>query len=52
MNHVIAGHNVNRDDLDRIVICDPYRNRLLSEGPKTDKIDANKLYLPVSAGLL
>ena len=25
---------------DEIVVCDPYRNRLLSEGPKTDKIDA------------
>ena len=28
---------------DRIVICDPYRNSLLKEGPKTDKIDAFKL---------
>jgi transposase len=26
-----------------IVVCDPYRNRLLSEGPKTDRIDAEKL---------
>ena len=29
--------------VDKIVICDPLRNRLLSEGPKTDKIDASKL---------
>lgn len=32
-----------RGQVDEIVICDPYRNRLLSEGPKTDKIDASKL---------
>ena len=38
--------------VDRIVICDPYRNRLLSEGPKTDKIDATKLVQLLKAGLL
>jgi len=38
--------------VDRILICDPYRNRLLSEGPKTDKIDARKLCLLLRAGLL
>jgi transposase len=32
-----------KDVLDRIVICDPYKNKLLSDGPKTDKIDAKKL---------
>lgn len=32
-----------KEVIDRIVICDPYRNRLLSDGPKTDKIDAKKL---------
>jgi len=37
---------------DRIVICDPYRNRLLSDGPKTDKIDAKKLLQLLRAGLL
>lgn len=31
------------DCVDRIVICDPFKNRLLSDGPKTDKIDAEKL---------
>lgn len=40
------------DCVDRIVICDPYRNRLLVEGPKTDKIDARKLCLLLKAGLL
>lgn len=41
-----------RDEVDRIVICNPYRNRLLSAGPKTDKIDAAKLCLLLRAGLL
>lgn len=40
------------DYLDKIVICDPYRNRLLSDGPKTDKIDAGKLCLLLKNGLL
>lgn len=31
------------DYADKIFICDPYRNRLLSDGPKTDRIDAGKL---------
>jgi transposase len=35
-----------------IVVCDPYRNRLLSEGPKTDKIDAIKLVQLLKAGLV
>lgn len=38
--------------VDKIVICDPYRNRLLSEGPKNDKIDAAKLSLLLKNGLL
>lgn len=37
---------------DRIVICDPYRNRLLSTGAKTDAIDAGKLCELLRAGLL
>lgn len=40
------------DHVDRIVICDPFRNRLLSDGPKTDKIDAGKLCQLLRAGLL
>jgi transposase len=31
------------DYVDRIVICDPFKNRLLTDGPKNDKIDASKL---------
>lgn len=38
--------------VDRIIVCDPYRNRLLSDGPKTDKIDAAKLCVLLRAGLL
>jgi transposase len=41
-----------RDSVERIVICNPYRNRLLGEGPKTDKIDALKLCLLLRSGLL
>lgn len=41
-----------RDHVDRIFICDPHRNRLLSEGPKTDKIDASKLVQLLKAGLM
>ena len=41
-----------RDYVDRILICDPHRNKLLSEGPKTDKIDATKLVKLLKAGLL
>jgi len=40
------------DVVDRILICDPYHNRLLSDGPKTDKIDASKLCELLRAGLL
>ncbi len=29
-----------KDYVDKLLICDPYRNSLLQEGPKTDKIDA------------
>ncbi len=38
--------------VDRIFICDPNRNKLLSEGPKTDKIDATKLVQLLKAGLM
>jgi hypothetical protein len=40
------------DYVDRIIICDPFRNRLLSDGPKTDKIDAGKLCYLLYSGLL
>ncbi|MFH1800411.1 MAG: transposase [Candidatus Omnitrophota bacterium] len=32
-----------KDYVDEIVVCDPYRNHLLSDGPKTDELDASKL---------
>lgn len=41
-----------KDYVDKIFICDPYRNRLLSEGAKTDKIDAIKLCQLLRSGLL
>ncbi|MFC1533095.1 hypothetical protein ACFL7M_07010 [Thermodesulfobacteriota bacterium] len=37
---------------DRILICDPNRNKLLNEGPKTDKIDATKLVQLLKARLM
>jgi transposase len=40
------------DDVDRILVCDPFKNRLLSDGPKNDKIDARKLCILLRAGLL
>lgn len=41
-----------KDYVNAILVCDPYRNRLLSEGPKTDKIDASKLVQLLRANLL
>lgn len=41
-----------RELVDEILICDPYRNKLLSEGPKTDKIDACKLVTLLRSNLL
>ncbi len=40
------------DYVDKILICDPYRNKLLSDGPKTDKIDAGKLCMLLKGGFL
>ena len=41
-----------KDYVDKILICDPCRNSLLKEGPKTDKIDATKLVQLLKAGLM
>lgn len=41
-----------KESVDELIVCDPYRNRLLSEGPKTDKIDARKLVQLLRANLL
>jgi transposase len=40
------------DYVDRILICNPFHNRLLWHGPKTDKIDAGKLCELLRADLL
>lgn len=40
------------DYVDRILVCNPHHNRLLSNGPKTDRIDALKLCELLRAGLL
>ena len=41
-----------KECVDKILICDPLRNRLLTEGPKTDKIDASKLVQLLKANLI
>jgi transposase len=41
-----------RDCVDRIIVCDPFKNRLLNDGPKTDKIDAAKLVILLRGRLL
>lgn len=41
-----------KESVDKIIICNPMRNRLLEEGPKTDKIDAGKLCQLLRGGLL
>ena len=41
-----------KDCVKKVVICDPNRNKLLNEGPKTDKIDATKLVRLLKAGLM
>ena len=38
--------------VDEILICDPYRNKLLSYGAKTDRIDASKLVTLLRSDLL
>jgi len=38
--------------VNKLLVCDPYRNRLLSEGAKNDRIDATKLVYLNRAGLL
>jgi transposase len=40
------------DEVHRILICDPFKNKLLQHGPKTDKVDARKLCQLLRAGLL
>jgi transposase len=40
------------DCVEKIIVCDPFHNKLLWHGPKTDKIDAGKLCELLRAGLL
>lgn len=40
------------EHVDQLVVCDPYRNSLLKDGPKSDKIDASKMVQLLRAGLL
>src|SRR4030042_4701173 len=40
------------ESVDKLLICDPYRNSLLNEGLKNDKIDARKLCLLLRSGML
>jgi len=41
-----------KEYFDEIIVCDPYRNALLKEGAKTDKIDAAKLCQLLRSGLI
>jgi transposase len=41
-----------KESVDKILVCDPYRNHLLSDGPKNDKIDAEKLVRLLKSGLM
>lgn len=41
-----------KDSVDKILVCNPYFNSLLKDGPKTDKIDASKLCLLLRNGML
>lgn len=41
-----------REFVDEVIVCDPYRNKLLKDGPKNDKLDALKLVKLLKAGML
>jgi transposase len=41
-----------KEHVNKIIVCDPNRNHLLSEGPKTDRIDAAKLVRLLKAGMM
>jgi transposase len=45
-------YEVLRHHVTRVVVCDPRRNRLLSEGSKGDKVDARKLADLLRTGML
>src|SRR5436305_1202891 len=41
-----------KGEVDEILVCDPWRNHLLKDGGKTDKLDAVRLVKLLRAGLL
>lgn len=41
-----------KDNVDKLLVCDPHRNHLLKDGPKNDKIDATKMVRLLKANLL
>jgi transposase len=41
-----------KESVDKLVICNPYTNRLMLDGPQTDKIDARNLCLLLRNGML
>jgi transposase len=45
-------YEVTRADVAEVIVCDPRRNKLLSEGSKADKPDARKLAELLRAGML
>lgn len=45
-------YTVMQERVSEFVVCDPYRNHLLKEGAKTDKIDARRLAELYRAGLV
>lgn len=45
-------YEVIRTHVAEVIVCDPRRNKLLTEGSKTDKVDARRLAELLRAGLL
>ena len=41
-----------KESVNKIIICDPYKNNLMKDGPQTDKIDARNLCLLLRNGML
>ena len=50
--HAAWLYDVLRSTKTKVIVCDPRKNRLLSDGNKSDKVDARKLAQLLRAGLL
>ena len=50
--HAAWLYDVLKSTKARVIVCDPRKNRLLSDGNKSDKVDARKLAHLLRAGLL